>query len=100
MDKTSQEGQRTRGSEKDWAVPRILKLSLLGRPKCCPLGDSSRLSNLQSWHVPESSTGTLRSKAWPPLLSLQVTKSLPALQTSVLGEDSLLGHSDSVNPVP
>lgn len=100
MDKTSQEGQRTQGSEKDWAVPRLLKLSLLGRPKCCPLGDFSRLSNLQSWHVPESSTGTLRSKAWPPLLSLQVTKSLPALQTSVLGEDSLLGHSDSVNPVP
>lgn len=72
----------------------------LGRPKRCPLGGFSRLSNLQSWHVPKCSTGTLRSKAWPPLLSLQVPKSLPSLQSSVLGQDSLLGHSDSVNPLP
>lgn len=38
---------------------------------------------MKGWHVPESSTGTLRSKDWPPLPLPQVTRSLSSLQSSV-----------------
>lgn len=98
MGKTSYEGQKTSRCEKEWQLQAPEAVSL-GRRLCCPLGGFSRLCNPQSWHGPESSTGTLRSKAWPPFLSLQMTKSLPSLQSSVLGQDSLPGHSDSINPL-
>lgn len=67
----------------------------LGRRKCCPLGGFSRLSNQQSWHVPESSMGTLSSKAWPPLLSLHIAKSVSSYRAVCWDKTSLLGSEEA-----